>query len=238
MRSFVLLSFLGGLALVSAQTKPKCESQCPLVKCPATDAATLCRCKNTRERLCKEMCPDYQPLYLPCPISPPTNSPIPPPCENKACPMVWPQSCYCMNSIKSACFAKCGGEAPTLQECPPLSQPSFVTLAALAVVDSTKPTPKPQPTGANPVCGGGRGNYRTCEEGWTCIKNPYKPGCGPECDGLGVCVKDRMCGGFAGFACGTKGQVCVDDPRDDCDPKRGGADCGGLCMWEEKVQEE
>ena len=40
-----------------------------------------------------------------------------------------------------------------------------------------------------------------------------------------------MCGGFAGFACDEKGQVCHDDPRDSCDPKEYGADCGGLCVW-------
>jgi hypothetical protein len=37
-----------------------------------------------------------------------------------------------------------------------------------------------------------------------------------------------FCGGFAGFGCPGAGE-CVDDPRDDCDPSRGGADCGGVC---------
>lgn len=36
-----------------------------------------------------------------------------------------------------------------------------------------------------------------------------------------------FCGGIAGFAC-PDGQVCVDDPRDGCDPSIG-ADCGGVC---------
>lgn len=40
-----------------------------------------------------------------------------------------------------------------------------------------------------------------------------------------------MCGGFAGFKCDVPGQVCVDDPRDDCSPETGGRDCGGLCVW-------
>jgi hypothetical protein len=39
----------------------------------------------------------------------------------------------------------------------------------------------------------------------------------------------RLCGGIAGIAC-PSGFVCVDDPRDDCDPERGGADCGGVCV--------
>lgn len=37
-----------------------------------------------------------------------------------------------------------------------------------------------------------------------------------------------FCGGIAAQPC-PEGYVCVDDPRDDCDPARGGADCAGLC---------
>src|SRR5262245_40449592 len=37
-----------------------------------------------------------------------------------------------------------------------------------------------------------------------------------------------FCGGIAGIPC-PSGCVCVDDPRDDCNPKRGGADCSGIC---------
>ncbi len=36
------------------------------------------------------------------------------------------------------------------------------------------------------------------------------------------------CGGIAGLPCPT-GYVCADDPRDACDPRAGGADCGGVC---------
>lgn len=36
------------------------------------------------------------------------------------------------------------------------------------------------------------------------------------------------CGGIAGLPC-PQGCVCVDDPHDDCNPKRGGADCIGIC---------
>lgn len=39
----------------------------------------------------------------------------------------------------------------------------------------------------------------------------------------------QPCGGIAGFPC-PKGQFCVDDPRDACDPAKGGADCIGLCV--------
>lgn len=40
---------------------------------------------------------------------------------------------------------------------------------------------------------------------------------------------DSSCGGFIGTSC-TDGFECVDDPRDDCDPANGGADCIGICV--------
>ncbi|MGH2614461.1 MAG: hypothetical protein ACRDJC_04430 [Thermomicrobiales bacterium] len=43
----------------------------------------------------------------------------------------------------------------------------------------------------------------------------------------------RRCGGIAGIPC-PEGFTCVDDPRDDCDPKRGGADCIGICVRQRK----
>lgn len=49
------------------------------------------------------------------------------------------------------------------------------------------------------------------------------PGCPPPTGGGKV-----MCGGFAGLRCPGIGR-CVDDPTDSCDPKRGDADCAGLC---------
>jgi len=38
-----------------------------------------------------------------------------------------------------------------------------------------------------------------------------------------------FCGGIAGFPC-PEGEECVDNPKDDCDPANGGADCGGICV--------
>jgi hypothetical protein len=37
------------------------------------------------------------------------------------------------------------------------------------------------------------------------------------------------CGGVAAIRCPGYGD-CVDDPADGCDPKYGGADCGGVCV--------
>lgn len=53
-----------------------------------------------------------------------------------------------------------------------------------------------------------------------CIRAPCPPQ--PEC------VESPQCGGFAAFACPGAG-TCEDDPRDDCDPQKGGADCSGIC---------
>jgi hypothetical protein len=41
-----------------------------------------------------------------------------------------------------------------------------------------------------------------------------------------------FCGGFAGIRC-PSGFSCIDDPSDTCDPKQGGADCGGICVAEQ-----
>ena len=44
------------------------------------------------------------------------------------------------------------------------------------------------------------------------------------------------CGGIAGIQCAA-GHECVDDPSDECDPARGGADCAGLCVERESPPE-
>ena len=38
----------------------------------------------------------------------------------------------------------------------------------------------------------------------------------------------QVCGGILGTPC-PEGFTCVDDPRDDCNPRTGGADCIGYC---------
>lgn len=55
----------------------------------------------------------------------------------------------------------------------------------------------------------------------------------PFCCGPSTCEPkappSKLCGGFANLPC-DKGEKCVDDPSDDCDPSSGGADCGGVCV--------
>ncbi|CAN8096896.1 unnamed protein product [Discula destructiva] len=64
-----------------------------------------------------------------------------------------------------------------------------------------------------------------CGEGELCVEIPGLPS-------IQQCVlPDRgVCGGFAGFKCEDPDDYCVDDPRDDCDPLFGGADCIGICV--------
>lgn len=39
----------------------------------------------------------------------------------------------------------------------------------------------------------------------------------------------NLCGGIAALSC-TRDLICIDDPRDACDPAKGGADCIGVCV--------
>lgn len=72
-------------------------------------------------------------------------------------------------------------------------------------------------------CGGHRVNMHQCPPNYVCE--------GPQLavDGTGRCTK--QCGGIQGLACADT-QICVDDPRDSCDPRGGGADCMGVCRDE------
>jgi hypothetical protein len=65
---------------------------------------------------------------------------------------------------------------------------------------------------------------------------PTKPGSGKRVayppkgsSAYGEKEPKQMCGGIAGFPC-PQGKKCVDDPSDNCDPARGGADCAGICV--------
>ncbi|WP_437779307.1 hypothetical protein [Sorangium sp. So ce1097] len=61
-------------------------------------------------------------------------------------------------------------------------------------------------------------------------------GCGAEAPAAGEALDASQaalqftCGGITSRGCGGTNQ-CVDDPDDDCDPRRD-ADCGGLCVGE------
>lgn len=97
---------------------------------------------------------------------------------------------------------------------------------------STTTSPTPEPTR---ISCGSRG-LPPCPNGTTCINDPATPGCDikADCPGLCVLLDGPFCGGIASIQCRQEGQVCVDDPRDDCAPPPAvpaGADCGGICVF-------
>jgi hypothetical protein len=48
-----------------------------------------------------------------------------------------------------------------------------------------------------------------------------------------ACPEAGRCGGLSGVSC-EPGFHCVDDPTDSCVPDKGGADCGGVCVPDER----
>ncbi|TID16642.1 hypothetical protein E2P81_ATG12061 [Venturia nashicola] len=93
---------------------------------------------------------------------------------------------------------------------------------------------EPAPPKYERICGyiALRPGEKSCRKDEICVDNPRRPKgtCGLECDGPGICVKPVFCGGLAGIKCKEGNKICVDDPRDKCDPQNGGVDCGGVCV--------
>jgi hypothetical protein len=79
-----------------------------------------------------------------------------------------------------------------------------------------------------PVCGcDGKTYPNECDAERQGVSVASQGPCADACEG--ECSPRVFCGGIAGFPC-PGGGTCIDDPSDDCDPDRGGADCGGLCV--------
>ncbi|RDA91947.1 hypothetical protein CP533_1351 [Ophiocordyceps camponoti-saundersi (nom. inval.)] len=83
-----------------------------------------------------------------------------------------------------------------------------------------------------PSCGGFRIKPVNCDKDSECVDDPRFPNsCGMACDAPGICIpkKAPSCSGFAGLRC-PRGLTCYDKPNDGCDPRKGGADCIGVCL--------
>lgn len=110
----------------------------------------------------------------------------------------------------------------------------------------------PEQLRAKPIdCDGQKGSPNDCElacepddcgpplgmPNLLCDDGIHVSGPGECVDQGGVCgweiltCPDTVCGGLLGLPCGD-GQICVDDPADDCDPEQGGSDCIGVCVDE------
>lgn len=123
---------------------------------------------------------------------------------------------------------------PPAQPMVPSSSSSSPRPPALVYLLPAKPTTATTNNNNRKPCGGFRppSPNPECAPDEICINDPFRPGCGMECDAPGICVKKAggMCGGFAGLRCSDALARCVDDPSDDCDLGDGGADCVGLCV--------
>ena len=108
--------------------------------------------------------------------------------------------------------------------CPPTSYCQFPQ-GVCQGIGTCQPRPEVCLAVYDPVCGcDGRTYGNACEAARAGVSVAHPGPCrGPD-DATG-----RFCGGLAAVPC-PAGYICVDDPRDDCDPQRGGADCPGICV--------
>ncbi|WYZ46759.1 hypothetical protein EsH8_IX_000984 [Colletotrichum jinshuiense] len=109
------------------------------------------------------------------------------------------------------------------------SSASASTVTSRAPPTTVTVTLEPSKPNTYEECGGLRATPKPCPASFVCIDDPFRKGCGMACDQPGICVVPSACGGIANIKC-PAGKYCVDDPRDDCHPKTGGADCGGICV--------
>jgi hypothetical protein len=124
--------------------------------------------------------------------------------------------------------------------CKPIEAPQFCGgIANLPCPEGQVCVADPNGCGANggADCGGVcQPEPSNCDADGNCDDDSCT--CDEDCDGdescqNGVCIDDDSgspeCGGFAGIQCDA-GEICIDDPSDECDPENGGADCGGVCI--------
>lgn len=170
--------------------------------CSASDPA----CPATRGENCLGRCLTATTVTLPRP-SQPTRPAMPIPTDDDSC---------------SGQVDTTGRPQPpvrTRTRQPPPSPPTR----------TDRPTPKPTPTRSYEACGGFRPTPKSCPPAQVCVDDPYAGGCGMACDMPGICVEPTFCGGIGNIKC-PDGKMCVWDNRSDCNPMKGGRDCGGICV--------
>jgi hypothetical protein len=69
-----------------------------------------------------------------------------------------------------------------------------------------------------------------CSVDEVCVEDPFFPRVYDKGEYPSICVsKKNKCGGIAGFPC--KGDtMCIIHPTPNCDPRKGAADCMGICV--------
>lgn len=76
-------------------------------------------------------------------------------------------------------------------------------------------------------------NERPCPNGRVCKALP-----GFSTQQTGFCAEPEFvfCGGIGNIQCAGPDEICIDDPRDTCDPSKSGRDCGGICVVNPKPE--
>ena len=79
------------------------------------------------------------------------------------------------------------------------------------------------------------GRENCCTDGFEC-RGRWIKSCKPivgTCEPVEakVCDGKTTCGGITGASCNSRSHVCIDNPDDNCDPAKGGRDCGGCCVF-------
>ncbi len=99
---------------------------------------------------------------------------------------------------------------------------AFKAIGCDASVSECAPRPEMCTMDFRPVCG--------CD-GKTYSNACAAAGAGANIEKAGECDSEPVasCGGITGRLC-PEGRTCVDNPNDSCVPKKGGADCIGMCV--------
>jgi hypothetical protein len=196
---------------------------------PAPDAAPSCP-----SRVCTAIaCPNgnkKDPNGCPtCECNPAPSEPV---CPAIACPTIGCLYGSTPGGKDDKGCPTCGGCNPPPAGCAAVQCPTGQR-CELRPVTCVKAPCDPQPmcvpdTGTSPCAAA------LCPAGTVCVAKPVTCVAAP-CPPVAECVAQVSCGGFAGKRCPGSGS-CVDDPSDSCDPAKGGADCGGMCVCKQPAE--